>query len=362
MFSLILALVSSPIGATKRELLSSVHGYSEDFAAGGDTGALERKFERDKGELRRLGIPLETLDSPEEPGNNQLLRYRISKERLQIPESLRFTAAELTMLRLAALAWRDGSLSAEARHATMKLEALGAALDVRHLGVAPRVGIPEPAAPDLQRAIDERRVVSFYYQHPDHETALGRKVAPLRLHRADGRWHLIGWDLERAAERVFLLSRIEGQVRVEREASDLALFARVESMVAELEQLQRERTATVDARIGSAAEARLSPRSIDSDHAVDGWVRLTLGMLDAHVLADELTGYGADAAVVGPGELRLSVIERLKRVGLTHRPSAADSPLDEEVSSGIESQLSSEAREVASSPVKSDQEGDRHAH
>ncbi len=320
-FSLILALVSSPIGATKRELLSSVHGYADDFSTGGDTAALERKFERDKGELRRLGIPLETLDSPEEPGNNQLLRYRISKERLQIPESLRFTASELTMLRLAALAWRDGSLSAEARRATMKLEALGAALDVQHLGVAPRIGIPEPAAPELQRAIDETRVVSFAYHHPEHPEPLARRVAPLRLHRADGRWHLIAWDLERSDDRVFLLSRIEGAVRLEREEFDRTRFAGVEAVVSDIERLLRERIAGIDVRVGSQAAARLTPRATTAHPAAAGWMRLTVGMLDPHVLADEVTSYGADAAVVGPDELRGAVIARLQKIGAAHAPS-----------------------------------------
>lgn len=322
-FSLILALVSSPIGATKRELLSSVHGYADDFSAGGDLVALERKFERDKGELRRLGIPLETLDSPEEPGNNQLLRYRISKERLQIPETLRFTASELTMLKLAALAWRDGSLSAEARRATMKLEALGAALDVRHLGVAPRIGIPEPAAPDLQRAIDEVRVVSFGYQHPDHPEPLDRRVAPLRLHRADGRWHLIAWDLDRLDDRVFLLSRIAGAVRVERDDFSSDLFARVDAVVDDIARIQRERIAGIDVRLGTQAAARLAPRATSAIPASTGWMRLTVGMLDPHVLADELTSYGADAAVVGPEGLRNDVIARLRRIGVGHLNSPA---------------------------------------
>lgn len=318
-FSLILALVSSPIGLTKRELLSSVHGYSDDFAVGGDASALERKFERDKGELRRLGIPLETLDSPEEPGNNQLLRYRISKERLQIPETLRFTEAELTMLRLAALAWRDGSLSAEARRAAMKLEALGAALDVQHLGVAPRIGIPEPAAPELQRAIDEARVVTFEYHHPEHPEPLARRVAPLRLHRADGRWHLLGWDLDRDAGRVFLLSRIVGVPKLGRDAVDAGLRDHADEMAARIEQLQRENLAVLDVRVGSPAAARLSPRA-GAAEPLPGTenVRLTVGMLDAYVLAEELVTYGADVAVVAPGELRVDVWQRLRRIASVH--------------------------------------------
>jgi proteasome accessory factor B len=316
-FSLILALVSSPIGATKRDLLRSVHGYAEDFIEGGDLSALERKFERDKGELRRIGIPIETLDSPSEQGNNQLTRYRIVKDRLQIPETLRFAPRELTLLRLAALSWRDGSLSEDSRRAAMKLEALGAALDVQHLGVAPRIGIPEPAASDLRRAITDSRTVTFDYQHPEHGAPLHRHIAPLRLHRADGRWHLIGWDIEREAGRVFLLSRIVGAPVVRRDRIDRALLARTDQLVAEIEILQRTQVAEVDVRRGSSAEARLRPRAC-SEVVTGDSVRLTLGMLDSHFLADELVGYGADVAAVAPQILRDRVVERLRKIIAAH--------------------------------------------
>ena len=96
-FSLLLALVASPHGATKRELLSTVYGYAERYRSGTSISALERQFERDKEQLRTLGIPLETLDSPLEPGNTQLTRYRIPKDRLEVPANVRFTDRELML-------------------------------------------------------------------------------------------------------------------------------------------------------------------------------------------------------------------------------------------------------------------------
>lgn len=207
MFSLILALVASPNGATKRDLLSSVYGYAERFERGVTDPALERQFERDKEQLRTLGVPIETIDAPLESGNTQLTRYRIAKERLQMPDEVRFDAEELMLMRAAGLAWSEGSLSAEARRAAMKLEALGAALNVEQLGFAPRIALHEPAAPALQAAIDGGHIVRFAYQLPSRTSAMERRVAPLHLHRADGRWHLIAWDFDREAERIFLLSK-----------------------------------------------------------------------------------------------------------------------------------------------------------
>jgi proteasome accessory factor B len=322
-FSLVLALVVSPEGLTKRELLSSVHGYADRYRAEGPGAALDRQFERDKEQLRALGIQIETRDSPLEPGNNQLTRYRIAKELLEFPPELRLDERELMLLRLAALAWREGSLSSESRRATMKLEALGAGLDVRQLGVAPSLGSAEPAAAPRQRAIDEARGVQFGYTRPSRETPLERRVAPLRLHRADGRWHLIARDLERDADRVFLLERISGPVRVSNARFDPALRERADGIVDELLRLPERQRSVLRVRRGSVAEARLAPRAEhpgdDSGaHGAEEFVELRIGALDQHIFTAELIGYGAEVVVVEPEQLREAVIAGLRRAAQQH--------------------------------------------
>lgn len=322
-FSLLLALVASPQGLTKRELLSSVYGYAERYRPGAAHSALDRQFERDKDQVRSLGIPIETVLSPEEPENNQLTRYRISKELLQIPEHVRFSARELSLLRAAALAWSESSLSDESRRAAMKLRSLGAGFDVRHIGVAPRLGIPEPAAPALQRAIDEGRVARFGYQLPGRAAPLDRRVAPLRLHRAEGRWHLIAWDLDREDDRVFLLSRIASEVTVGPERYDPALMSRVDAALAELLALRERQTVVVEAGAGSVAEARLAPRAASRELRAGGVSRLELGTLDFRALAEELAGYGDDVTVVGPDGLRDETVGLLELVREQHGAGGA---------------------------------------
>ena len=61
-FSLILALVASRDGLTKQQILSTVHGYASEFSTGKNLEALERKFERDKGEIRDMGVNIEILE------------------------------------------------------------------------------------------------------------------------------------------------------------------------------------------------------------------------------------------------------------------------------------------------------------
>lgn len=319
-FSLVLALLASPQGLTRREIFSAVYGYADRYSGDADA-ALERQFERDKSQLRDLGIPIETLDSPLESGNNQLTRYRISKRVMQMPPEVHFTADELALLRLAALAWREGSLTAESRRSAMKVEALGAGLDVQHLGIAPRIGIPEPTAPALQRAIDERLVARFSYRVPGRDAPLLRRVAPLRLHRAESRWHLVAHDLERDSERVFLLSRIVGEVRVGPEPFAPPGPGGADAAIARMLELAATQRATVRVRPGSIAEARLGARG---EARADG--RLELGTIDFRELAIELAGYGGEVAVLDPPELRQSVMSILSEVREAHAGASSGAP------------------------------------
>lgn len=325
-FSLVLALVSSPQGLTKHELLSTVYGYADRYRRATSNVALERQFERDKDHLRDLGIPLETIDSPSAPGDNRLVRYRIRKQQLQLPDSVRFTARELALLRLAALAWAEGTLTAESRRSVMKIEALGAGLEVQHLGIAPQFGSTEPAMATLSRAVEDRRVVRFEYQLPGRDAPLARRVAPLRVHRAEGRWHLLARDLDRDAGRVFLLSRICGAVRVEDECYSEGLLSDVDAIIAELDALQRERRARVRSVPGTVAEARLAARASAgrsggdplAEHDDGGDTRIEFGALDLHELAAELAGFGEQVVVEHPDSLQQEVIALLELVAAQH--------------------------------------------
>lgn len=305
-FSLILALVASPQGLRKHDLLSSVYGYSHDYEQGGDLSSLERKFERDKDQLRQLGIPIETVDSPLEAGNNQLSRYRISKSQLELPQGTRFKPDELMLLRAAALAWSESSLSNESRRAVMKLASHGASIDVSQLGIAPRINTTEPAMTPLRAAIAQNVGAQFLYRRPDQHTPELRTVSPLRLHRADGRWHLIAFDQERHDYRVFLLSRIVGHLQTTKTATAETMHTGVEQILVELTDRQHNQIAELEVEPGTTAEARLSPRSLAAETPAEPKserLRLRISTLDYLALAEELLRYGNDVIVQGPVEL-----------------------------------------------------------
>lgn len=321
-FSLVLALIASEQGLTKHDLLSSVYGYSERFRESGSRASLERQFERDKELLRDLGVPVQAIDSPGEPGNNQLTRYRVPKESFEVPAGLEFTERELMMLRLAALAWKEGSLEVESRRASMKLESLSGGKNAPQLGVMPDFGTSEPAAPALLAAIERGEAVEFAYRLPSKPGALRRRVLPLRLHRFERRWHLIAYDLDRDAGRVFLLSRIEGQVApsvVPAQASDgMELEALVDETIADLQQLQTDQQVLVRVPVGSVADAALSKHAVVVEEAA-GARTLRFGTVDLAETASVLAGYGGEIDVLDPPTLRDRVIALFREVAAAHR-------------------------------------------
>jgi len=315
-FSLVLALVATSAGLRKSEILSTVHGYAQrhrdgDRAAG---TALDRLFERDKSALKELGVPIETIDDPGDPGNNQLARYRIPRSAYQLPEDVTFTPGELAILGLAAEVWREGSLSADSRRALTKLRGLGIAASDPVVGYLPLVRAVEPALDPLRGAIQERRVVEFDYLKPSDDTPTRRRVSPLDLLNHLGRWLLVAAEAD-GGRRTFLVRRIVGEVRVTGDAGLAPAPDEVERELAELERVARRNAARVAVAPGSDAAIRLRNRP--------GSVVVESGVLELHdpdlaLLADELVALHPEATVLSPPALVDLVVERLSRIEGAH--------------------------------------------
>jgi len=159
LFSLVLALLATDQGLTKGEILSTVQGYRQRWSPTGDNVALERQFERDKDDVRELGVPLETIEDPAAAGNNQALRYRIPRGSYELPDDISFSSEETALLTLAAMVWREGTLSGESRRALVKLRGLGGTASVPELAYAPRVRSRDAAFEPLRTALDRGVVV-----------------------------------------------------------------------------------------------------------------------------------------------------------------------------------------------------------
>jgi proteasome accessory factor B len=315
LFSLVLALLATETGLTKGDILSTVQGYRQRYDAAGDNASLERQFERDKDDIRELGVPLETIESPGDPGNNQTLRYRIPRTAYELPADISFSAAETTLLNLAAMAWREGSLSRESRRALLKLRSTGVETSEPVLGYAPRIRTRDSAFEPLSDALSKRVSAKFLYLKPGEPAARMRTVAPLALVQHQGRWHLKATDLDLGEPRTFLLSRIVGTVTLGRKSIPLEPGDYAAIALAELDAIWEANVAELTVREESDAAMRLARRR--GAEQTEGRVRLHF--TDLALLADELAGFGPEVRVLGPAPLVDAVVSRLRTAVAVHR-------------------------------------------
>ncbi|MBU4465112.1 MAG: WYL domain-containing protein [Actinobacteria bacterium] len=311
--NLVVALMATEQGLTKDTILASVAGYREQGDAGASKDALEKMFERDKENLRGLGIPIETIGDNADPDDLREARYRVPTAEYSLPIDITFTPAELALLNLAGGVWSESSMSVDARSGLRKIRALGNDVDEPIIGYSPRISLREPAFSPLQRAIELSRVVTFPYLKPGEQAPRVRRVQPLALVEYEARWHVYGVDLGVQAERTFLLSRVVGAVQHTRESFDPALREGAgERALAGLEQVAAGQLATLEVNPGTEAALRLNRRATPAGQGI------TVPYVDLHVFADELASYGPEVRVVSPETLRTEVIRRLEAAASLH--------------------------------------------
>ncbi|MBN9210994.1 MAG: WYL domain-containing protein [Microbacterium sp. 71-36] len=315
--NLVVALMATEQGLTKDTILSSVAGYREQWEAGASKDALEKMFERDKENLRGLGVPIETIGDRADPEDLREARYRVPTAEYALPDDISFSPAEVALLNIAGSVWGSESLSLDARSGLRKIRALGIPVDEPIIGYAPRIRARDAAFPALQRAIEQCRVVTFSYLRPGDARSRERRIRPLALLEYEARWHVFGFDLTMDAERTFLLSRIVGDVAVTRERFDEALRVGAgERALAGLEAVARRQRALLEVHPGTEAALRLSRRAESAPQGI------IVPYVDLHVFADELASYGPEVRVVAPDDLRDQVIRRLSATLALHGGAA----------------------------------------
>jgi proteasome accessory factor B len=194
--NLTICLLVSDRYLPKSRIREAVEGYHDLSDA-----AFERTFERDKDELRSLGVPIEvgSFDAffDDEQG------YRIRPSEFELP-AIDLDAEEASVVGVAARVWQHAGMAESTRSALAKLRAAGLEPDTAQLpALAPSVQASEPAFEPLWNAVLDRTRVSFTYRDGERRT-----LEPWGLTASKGRWYVIGWDTDRAATRMFKLSRM----------------------------------------------------------------------------------------------------------------------------------------------------------
>ncbi|MEW2486206.1 WYL domain-containing protein [Streptomyces sp. NPDC048411] len=306
LMNLALCLLGTRRPLSKRELRGSIEAYLE---AGSDD-AFNRMFERDKDDLRELGLVIETVENLD--GD---IGYLARRDSNRLPP-ITLDAEEAAALGLAAKVWQQARLAGAASGALQKLRAAGMpeaedAYEV-HSALEPRIPVHEAAFEPLMLACRDRRPVTFDYRKANAARPEQRQVEPWTLECWRGHWYLAGWDRDRRAERVFRLSRITGRVR-----SRAGVFtAEVPDVVTVRETVESwagetaTRTALIRLRSGSGYPLR--SRAISVRELGDGWDELEIPY--GHGLDAWLVEFGPDVVVQEPADLRADVVDRLRAV------------------------------------------------
>lgn len=313
LMNLVIALLSTRGYLSAERIRASVAGYADCPS----DEAFSRMFERDKAELRDLGIPLETgRVSNVDPGEG----YRIKHDAYALPD-IDLTSEEAAAVAVATKLWESPEWITAAQSAVLKLRAAGVDVDPA-AGVAISTGAgpaglrgSEDALTILLAAIDSGQVVQFQHRPSPVEPYTERTVEPWGVVTAMGRWYLVGHDRDRDATRIFRLSRIGPEVKTVGPPSAVTrpagvnLRAIVDQSIGETSRGGQARVWVADGYATALRRAgRPGGRRMVGDRAGEV-IELDVGALDR--LAREVAGYGADALVLEPIALREDVVARL---------------------------------------------------
>lgn len=204
--NLVLCLLSSRQYLSAERIRRIVPGYAD---APSDE-AFYRMFERDKSELRDLGVPLETGRTPDFDAGEG---YRIARRDYELPD-IDLEPDEAAAVALAGRLWDSSQLAGAAHGALVKLRAAGIDVETEpSVAVEPRVRAVDPALTPLISAVQAGQVVTFPHRRHPAADQVTRTLEPWGVVSWRGRWYAVGHDRDREDTRCFRVSRICGPVR-----------------------------------------------------------------------------------------------------------------------------------------------------
>lgn len=327
LMNLALCLMNTRRPLSKRELRDTIEAYRETPDTGGSDDAFNRMFERDKDDLRELGLVIDVVENPLDGE----LGYLARRDRNRLPE-IHLDAEEAAALSLVAGVWRQARLAGAASGALQKLRAAGALDEGADPAAAPGQTVLEPRIPAREAAFEpllaaarDRRPVSFDYRKSGAAQPEPRTVEPWALEFWHGHWYLAAFDRDREAARVFRLSRITGRVRT-RSGSFLAEVPDHVDVRQNVARFAGEgATATAVIRLRRGAAFPLRGRALRAEPVDGEWDELELPYGPG--LASDLAEFGAAVVVRGPAELRADVVSRLRAVASRHAAPDAGTPV-----------------------------------
>jgi proteasome accessory factor B len=303
--NLTIALLATRRYLTKAEIFRTVEGYE------GTTESKERMFERDKDDLRGLGIAIELGSF--DPLFEDEAGYRITQANYQLALG-ELDGLDIGILSLAASAWSGAVLEKSSESALLKIQSIGVTPTSDGLtSLTPRLILTDPNFSKVTDAIVRRAEIDFGYVSNSLDVEV-RKVQPFALYGRTGIWYLTGLDCERGENRTFRLDRIHGDVLVSKKGGrfEAPTSSTHPSFTLALDNVERAQM-----KIRKNRGHQLRALATDTELGEE-WDVIGLPILNQSALLSLILWHGADVEVLSPADLRSSIVSVLKEIVATH--------------------------------------------
>jgi len=262
--------------------------------------AARAAFERDKKELREMGIPIEMVTLGGDSAGEGA--YKVDRRSFELSD-LGLTDAELKALQLAAATVRIG-----ANHGEAALWKLGGERALNKPLTSVNIELDDEMMPVLAAGIVERRILHFVYNGEN------RSVHPYGLLSRGGFWYIIGFDDLRNDRRVFRVDRIEGVITKDEPKSfkrpadfDLSKAVPTEQeLLRDGDGVSKTAIVLVDASLAPRVRAEFGQVSVAKERA-DGSIEFEIPCANMAAFRVWLFAMVERAEVLSPPEIRSQV-------------------------------------------------------
>lgn len=300
--NLTIALLATKRYLTKSEIFRTVEGYE------GSPEAMERMFERDKDDLRSLGITIElgTFD----PIFEDEAGYRITPSSYQLNLG-ELDGTDIALLSLAATAWSGAALERESTSALIKLSSMGIDSDSEALSLlTPQVSGTDQNFVLVTDAIVRRSEIEFEYLSADLSKQV-RTIAPYSMRGESGSWYLVGLDRAKDSVRTFRLDRIVSEVIVSKKSNTFDIPDQLSDGI----QDEAQEFALLRIRKNRGHQLRSLATVVETG---EEWDEIRLPIVDSPWLLRSILWHRDDVVAVEPAALRDQVVESLKELRALH--------------------------------------------
>jgi proteasome accessory factor B len=303
--NLTIALLATKRFLTKSEIFRTVEGYE------GTPETKERMFERDKDDLRTLGI--EILVGSFDPIFQDEAGYRINSDTYQLDIGL-LSPLDLSLLSLAAQCWQGAALDQAAHRVLRKLRSIGIPADELDIpAIHSKLSTSGQDIEIISSAISESALLSFNYISKDLESQR-RTVVPFALATHLGFWYVASVDQINQEIRIFRLDRVSGRVEKSTPQKDFEAPLEFDFQNA-LKNSQSNNFAILDVQKGKGRLLRNLAMSIKD---LGEWDRLEVPIVSMDNLLSLALWHGEDVLVQEPKELVDMIESALQEILVDH--------------------------------------------